>query len=63
MLAHAQEAIDLVKGRTLEDWKNNRILQLAHTRLIEVVEKPHPGFLDKHARNTPMFLATYCQYA
>lgn len=37
MLDHAQEACALVQGRTREEVRSDRILQLALTRLVEIV--------------------------
>ena len=37
MLDYAHEATGMVKGKTREDLENDRMLQLALTRLVEVV--------------------------
>ena len=37
MLSHATEAVELLGDRSLDQLKNDRVLQLALTRLIEVV--------------------------
>jgi uncharacterized protein with HEPN domain len=37
MLDHAREAVALVKGKTRDDLKNNRLLQLGLTRLVEII--------------------------
>jgi uncharacterized protein with HEPN domain len=37
MLEHAREACALVAGRTREELRSNRMLQLALTRLVEIV--------------------------
>ncbi|MBN1867039.1 DUF86 domain-containing protein [Candidatus Sumerlaeota bacterium] len=37
MLDHAREAVELSEGRTREDLRADRMLQLALTRLVEVV--------------------------
>jgi uncharacterized protein with HEPN domain len=37
MLEHAREALDLVSGRSREDLRSLRMLQLALTRLVEIV--------------------------
>jgi uncharacterized protein with HEPN domain len=37
MLEHAREARALVSGRTREELRSNRMLQLALTRLVEIV--------------------------
>jgi uncharacterized protein with HEPN domain len=37
MLSHAQEAVDLLKSLSEEDLRDNRVLQLALTRLVEII--------------------------
>ncbi len=37
MLEHAREALSLVTGRTREELHSHRMLQLALTRLVEIV--------------------------
>jgi uncharacterized protein with HEPN domain len=37
MLEHAQEAVSLLDDRTVEDLVADRVLQLALTRLVEVI--------------------------
>ena len=37
MLAHAREAIGLVRGRTRDDLKTTRLLQLGLVRLVEII--------------------------
>jgi uncharacterized protein with HEPN domain len=37
MLSHAREAVDLLGDCTQDDLQHNRIMQLALTRLIEVI--------------------------
>jgi uncharacterized protein with HEPN domain len=37
MLEHAKEAISLVSGRSREELRSHRMLQLALTRLVEIV--------------------------
>ncbi len=37
MLSHATEAIHLMESASVEDLKANRVLQLALTRLVEIV--------------------------
>ena len=39
MLAYAREARHLVAGKSREDLHRDRLLQLAQTRLVEVVER------------------------
>jgi hypothetical protein len=40
MLDHAHETIALAQGKTREDLDNNRIFELAQTRLLESLGKP-----------------------
>ena len=37
MLDHAREAVDLAQGRSRDDLDSDRLLQLALTRLVEIV--------------------------
>jgi uncharacterized protein with HEPN domain len=37
MLEHAQEAIALARGKTLDDLRTQRVVQLALVRLVEIV--------------------------
>ena len=37
VLDHAQEAVDMVRGRRREDLEKDRMLQLALVRLVEIV--------------------------
>jgi uncharacterized protein with HEPN domain len=37
MLDHAREAVDVMNGRTLDDLRTNRVLNLAIVRLLEIV--------------------------
>ncbi len=37
MLEHAREAVEMSTGRTRSDLENDRMLQLALTRLVEIV--------------------------
>jgi uncharacterized protein with HEPN domain len=37
MLEHAKEAMSLVSGRTRQDLQKDRVLQLALTRLVEII--------------------------
>lgn len=37
MLDHAVEAVTLLGGRSMEDLRDDRVLQLALTRLVEIV--------------------------
>lgn len=37
MLDHANEAVAMVRGKEKSDLKNNRLLELAATRLVEIV--------------------------
>jgi uncharacterized protein with HEPN domain len=37
MLEHAKEALSLVSGRSREELRSHRVLQLALTRLVEIV--------------------------
>lgn len=37
MLDHAREAVDMIKGKREKDLKNERMLELALVRLIEIV--------------------------
>ncbi|OHB67919.1 MAG: hypothetical protein A2Y77_03530 [Planctomycetes bacterium RBG_13_62_9] len=37
MLAHASEAVDMVRGKRRDDLVRNRMLQLALVRLVEIV--------------------------
>ncbi len=37
MLQHAREAVELARGKTRQDLEVDRLLQLALTRLVEVV--------------------------
>ena len=37
MLAHAQEAVDLLGDRSGDDLRDDRVMQLALTRLVEIV--------------------------
>lgn len=53
MRNHAREAIDLTKGKTREDIGNDRTLELALTRLVEIVgeaaARVSRGTQDKHS--------------
>jgi uncharacterized protein with HEPN domain len=37
MLAHAREAVDLIRGKTRLDLDRDRLLNLALTRLVEII--------------------------
>ncbi len=37
MLEHAVEAVDLASGKAREDLENDRLLELALTRLVEII--------------------------
>jgi uncharacterized protein with HEPN domain len=37
MLEHAREAVDILAGKSQDDLAQNRVLELALTRLIEIV--------------------------
>ena len=37
ILSHAQEAVELLQGKTRQDLDQDRLLNLALTRLIEIV--------------------------
>lgn len=37
MLSHAREAVELVRGMSREDFAHNRVVQLALTRLVQVI--------------------------
>jgi uncharacterized protein with HEPN domain len=53
ILAHAAEAADLVQGKTREDVKRTRVLELALVRLVEIVGEAASRVSQKVRRNHP----------
>ncbi len=37
MLDHAREAVDIIAGKTIENLRSDRILELALIRLVEII--------------------------
>ena len=56
MISHAEEAIDLVAGKTRGDLDRDRVLQLAIVRLVEIVGEAArrvPEMERANVRNVP----------
>ncbi len=53
MLEHAREAVELAKGLSREDLEKNRVMELALTRLVEIVGES--AALDGNHRSSKSF--------
>jgi uncharacterized protein with HEPN domain len=53
MLDHAREAVQMMEGRTLADLQENRMLQLALTRLVEIIGEAASRISDETQAATP----------
>ncbi len=53
ILAHAREAAELVQGKTREDIKRTRVLELALVRLVEIVGEAASRVSQKTRKNHP----------
>jgi uncharacterized protein with HEPN domain len=47
MLDHASEAVSLARGKSRPDLDSDRLLQLALTRLVEIVGEAQAGYRRK----------------
>ena len=64
MLSHAQEAVDLLRSSSKEDLGANRVLQLALTRLVEIIgEAANRVSTATQQANPEIPLASDCRHA
>ncbi len=53
MVDHAREALELLGGRGREDLRKNRVLQLALTRLVEIIGEAANRVSEATQQKTP----------
>jgi uncharacterized protein with HEPN domain len=53
MLDHAREAVDIIAGKTIENLRSDRILELALIRLVEIIGEAGSRVSEAGQANNP----------